>query len=113
MSSNPPAAPTDDSESAQLGTREELLRLLDRETAIARATDGRLAVLIFELRRVDRLHALLKGPAPAITARLRMAFWRKDISASSQVPGWMRGRLNSWTGSIRNKSGRWPTSSPD
>jgi len=33
-------------EAASQETREELLRLLDRETAIARATDGRLAVLI-------------------------------------------------------------------
>ena len=45
-----------------LETREELLRLLDREAAIARATEGRLAVLILELRRVDRLQALLQGP---------------------------------------------------
>ena len=51
-------------------TREELLQLLDRETAIARATDGRLAVLILELRRVDRLQALLRGPSPAVTMEL-------------------------------------------
>jgi hypothetical protein len=51
-------------------SREELLKLLDRETAIARATGGRLAVLILELRRVDRLQALLRGPAPATTMEL-------------------------------------------
>ncbi|HEX4779193.1 MAG TPA: GGDEF domain-containing phosphodiesterase [Usitatibacter sp.] len=51
-------------------SREELLKLLDREAAIARATGGRLAVLILELRRVDRLQALLRGPAPATTMAL-------------------------------------------
>ena len=51
-------------------SREQLLKLLDRETAIARATNGRLAVLILELRRVDRLQALLRGPAPATTMSL-------------------------------------------
>lgn len=55
---------------AEPATREDLMKLLDRETAIARATDGRLAVLIIELRRVDRLHALLRGPAPATTMAL-------------------------------------------
>jgi EAL domain-containing protein (putative c-di-GMP-specific phosphodiesterase class I)/GGDEF domain-containing protein len=50
--------------------RERLLKLLDRETAVAQATDGRLAVLILELRRVDRLHALLRGPSPATTMEL-------------------------------------------
>ena len=47
-----------------------MLKLLDRETAIARATDGRLAVLMVQLRRVDRLQALLRGPAPATTMAL-------------------------------------------
>ncbi|MGZ5584818.1 MAG: hypothetical protein ACXWF2_17080, partial [Usitatibacter sp.] len=64
--SSPPSAPSS-AEATELATREEMLRLLDRETAIARATDGRLAVLILELRRVDRLQALLRGPAPATT----------------------------------------------
>ena len=39
----------------EASSREELLKVLDRETAIARATDGHLAVLVIELRRVDRL----------------------------------------------------------
>jgi diguanylate cyclase len=51
-------------------SREDMLKLLDRETAIARATDGRLAVLMVQLRRVDRLQALLRGPAPAMTMTL-------------------------------------------
>lgn len=59
--------------------RDELLRQLDRETAIARATDGRLAVLILELRRVDRLQALLKGPAPAMTMSLVLERLRKAL----------------------------------
>jgi len=67
-------------------TREELLKLLDRETAVARATDGRLAVLILDLKRVDRLHALLKGPSPAMTMalvleRLRKALRRDALAA--------------------------------
>ena len=65
----PPGAATPQPDTAA-DTREELLRLLDRETAIARATNGRLAVLILELRRVDRLQALLRGPAPATTMEL-------------------------------------------
>ena len=56
-------------------TREDLLQLLDRETAIARATDGRLAVLVLELRRVDRLQALLQGPGR------RRPRWRSCSSA--------------------------------
>jgi EAL domain-containing protein (putative c-di-GMP-specific phosphodiesterase class I)/GGDEF domain-containing protein len=79
----PSAAP----ENSAPGNREDLLKLLDRETAIARATDGRLAVLILELRRVDRLHALLKGPSPAITMalvleRLHKALRRDDRAAA-------------------------------
>jgi EAL domain-containing protein (putative c-di-GMP-specific phosphodiesterase class I)/GGDEF domain-containing protein len=50
--------------------REALLKFLDRETAIARATGGRLAVLILELRRVDRVQALLRGPSPSTTMSL-------------------------------------------
>ena len=53
--------------------------MLDRETAIARATDGRLAVLIVELRRVDRLQALLKGPPPATTMALVLERLRKAL----------------------------------
>jgi EAL domain-containing protein (putative c-di-GMP-specific phosphodiesterase class I)/GGDEF domain-containing protein len=60
-------------------TRDDLLKLLDRETAIARATDGRLAVLIVELRRVDRLQALLRGPAPAVTMSLVLERLRKAL----------------------------------
>ena len=67
----PPTTPSE--------AREELLRQLDRETAIARATDGRLAVLILELRRVDRLQALLKGPAPAMTMSLVIERLRKAL----------------------------------
>ena len=68
-------------------TREELLKILDRETAIARATDGRLAVLILELRRVDRLQALMRGPAPATTMglvldRLKKALREEDRMAA-------------------------------
>ena len=67
------------------GTREDLLRLLDRETAIARATDGRLAVLIVELRRVDRLQALLKGPAPATTMTLVLDRLRKALRPEDRI----------------------------
>jgi EAL domain-containing protein (putative c-di-GMP-specific phosphodiesterase class I)/GGDEF domain-containing protein len=66
-------------------TREELLRLLDRETAIARATDGRLAVLIIELRRVDRLQALLRGPAPATTMALVVDRLRKALRPEDRL----------------------------
>jgi EAL domain-containing protein (putative c-di-GMP-specific phosphodiesterase class I)/GGDEF domain-containing protein len=59
--------------------RLDLLRQLDRETAIARATQGRLAVLILELRRVDRLHALLRGPAPAMTMSLVVERLKKAL----------------------------------
>ncbi len=66
-------------------TREELLRLLDRETAIARATDGRLAVLILELRRVDRLQALLRGPSPATTMELVIDRLHKSLRAEDRM----------------------------
>lgn len=66
-------------------TREELLKLLDRETAIARATDGRLAVLILELRRVDRLQALLRGPAPATTMELVLERLRKALRPEDRL----------------------------
>src|SRR5260221_349291 len=72
-----PAPPAD--------AREELLRLLDRETAIARATDGRLAVLIVELRRVDRLQALMRGPAPATTMSLVVDRLKKALRDEDRV----------------------------
>jgi diguanylate cyclase len=67
--------------------RDDLLRFLDRETAIAQATKGRLAVLLVELRRVDRLQALLKGPPAAVTLslvleRLRPALRPEDRLAA-------------------------------
>ena len=82
MSSVPPAAPP---EASVTETREELLKLLDRETAIARATDGRLAVLIVELRRVDRLQALLRGPAPSTTMSLVVERLRKALRPEDRV----------------------------
>jgi len=66
-------------------TREELLKLLDRETAVARATDGRVAVLVLDLRRVDRLHALLKGPSPAMTMALVLERLRKALRPEDRV----------------------------
>ena len=66
-------------------TRQELLQLLDRETAIARATDGRLAVLIVELRRVDRLQALLRGPSPSTTMDLVVDRLRKALRDEDRV----------------------------
>src|SRR5205814_9100724 len=72
-------------EAASPETREELLRLLDRETAIARATDGRLAVLILELRRVDRLQALLRGPAPATTMKLVLERLNKSMRPDDRL----------------------------
>jgi predicted signal transduction protein with EAL and GGDEF domain len=70
---------------ASAGTREELLKLLDRETAIARATDGHLAVLIVELRRVDRLQALLRGPSPSTTMELVLERLRKALRTEDRV----------------------------
>jgi diguanylate cyclase len=66
-------------------SREELLKLLDRETAIARATNGRVAVLILELRRVDRLQALLRGPAPAMTMELVLERLRKALRPEDRM----------------------------
>jgi predicted signal transduction protein with EAL and GGDEF domain len=80
----PPPQPSDELSSEQ-GSREDLLKLLDRETAIARATDGRMAVLILELRRVDRLQALLKGPAPATTMSLVLDRLRKALRPEDRV----------------------------
>jgi predicted signal transduction protein with EAL and GGDEF domain len=76
-----PATP----EKASNETRAELLKLLDRETAIARATDGRLAVLIVELRRVDRLQALLRGPSPSTTMELVVDRLRKALRDDDRV----------------------------
>jgi len=79
--SSPPAIP----EVFDPGARDELLRQLDRESAIARATDGRLAVLVIELRRVDRLQALLKGPAPATTMSLVLDRLRKALRPEDRI----------------------------
>jgi diguanylate cyclase len=67
--------------------RDELLRFLDREAAVAHSTQGRLAVLIVELRRVDRLQALLRGPPASTTMalvleRLRTALRSEDRFAA-------------------------------
>ena len=62
-----------------------MLRFLDREVAIARATDGRLAVLVLELRRVDRLQALLKGPPAATTMTLVLERLRKALRAEDRL----------------------------
>lgn len=67
------------------GTREDLLKILDRETAVARATDGRLAVLVLELRRVDRLQALLRGPAPATTMTLVLERLRRALRPEDRL----------------------------
>jgi EAL domain-containing protein (putative c-di-GMP-specific phosphodiesterase class I)/GGDEF domain-containing protein len=83
MPPNPPIATAP--ESATDATRDELLKLLDRETAIARATDGRLAVLILDLRRVDRLHALLKGPSPATTMSLVLDRLKKALRPEDRI----------------------------
>jgi EAL domain-containing protein (putative c-di-GMP-specific phosphodiesterase class I)/GGDEF domain-containing protein len=82
MPATPPADPQADTATSG---RDELLRLLDRETAIARATEGRLAVLIIELRRVDRLHALLRGPAPATTMALVIERLRKALRPEDRL----------------------------
>jgi diguanylate cyclase len=66
-------------------TREELLKALDREAAVAQATNGRLAVLVLELRRVDRLHALLRGPSPATTMALVVERLRKALRPEDRV----------------------------
>src|SRR5687767_7501208 len=82
--SNPPPADTG-TVTAEASPRDELLRLLDRETAIARATEGRLAVLIIELRRVDRLQALLRGPAPSMTMSLVLDRLRKALRPEDRI----------------------------
>jgi EAL domain-containing protein (putative c-di-GMP-specific phosphodiesterase class I)/GGDEF domain-containing protein len=66
-------------------SREDLMKLLDRETAVARATNGRLAVLLVELRRVDRLQALMRGPAPAVTMALVLDRLRKSLREDDRM----------------------------
>ena len=66
-------------------SRDDLLRFLDRETAVARATDGKLAVLVVELRRVDRLQALLKGPAASTTMALVLERIRKVLRSDDRA----------------------------
>lgn len=86
MSTHPPGSSVPDAaEAAEISSREDLLKLLDRETAIARATDGRLAVLILELRRVDRLQALLRGPAPSMTMSLVLDRLRKALRPEDRM----------------------------
>jgi len=67
------------------GAREDLLRFLDREVAVAQATNGRLAVLLVELRRVDRLQALLKGPPAAVTLSLVIERLRPALRPEDRV----------------------------
>jgi len=67
------------------GGREDLLRYLDRECAIASATRGRLAVLLIELRRVDRLQALLKGPPAHVTLSLVLERLRPALRPEDRV----------------------------
>jgi EAL domain-containing protein (putative c-di-GMP-specific phosphodiesterase class I)/GGDEF domain-containing protein len=72
-------------EPVETESRETLVRFLDRETAIARATGGRLSVLILELRRVDRVQALLRGPAPATTMSLVVDRLRKAMRPEDRI----------------------------
>jgi predicted signal transduction protein with EAL and GGDEF domain len=81
----PPGRPALRVERSEEMTREELLKFLDREAAIARATDGRLAVLVIELRRVDRLQALLKGPAASTTMALVLERIRKVLRSDDRA----------------------------
>lgn len=81
----PKRAPAEVAVSVSLQSREDMLRLLDRETAIARATGGMLAVLMLQLRRVDRLQALLRGPAPAMTMSLVLERLAKALRAEDRM----------------------------
>jgi EAL domain-containing protein (putative c-di-GMP-specific phosphodiesterase class I)/GGDEF domain-containing protein len=65
--------------------RDDLLRFLDREAAVAQATKGRLAVLLVELRRVDRLQALLKGPPASVTLSLVLERLRPALRADDRM----------------------------
>ncbi|MBZ0250331.1 MAG: GGDEF domain-containing phosphodiesterase [Burkholderiales bacterium] len=85
---NPPAPPVDTGYQAPApgdGARDDLLRFLDREAAIAQATKGRLAVLLVELRRVDRLQALLKGPPASITLSLVVERLRPALRPEDRI----------------------------
>ncbi len=81
----PAAPPSAAADIAPPDSREALMKFLDRESAIARATDGRLAILLLELRRVDRLHALLKGPSAAVTMALVLERLRKALRREDRV----------------------------
>jgi EAL domain-containing protein (putative c-di-GMP-specific phosphodiesterase class I)/GGDEF domain-containing protein len=84
----PPAPPVDTGYLASApgdGAREDLLRFLDREAAIAQATKGRLAVLLVELRRVDRLQALLKGPPASVTLSLVVERLRPALRPEDRI----------------------------
>jgi EAL domain-containing protein (putative c-di-GMP-specific phosphodiesterase class I)/GGDEF domain-containing protein len=83
MSARPPVEAA--AEIPETAGREALLKFLDRETAIARATGGRLSVLILELRRVDRVQALLRGPAPATTMMLVVDRLQKAMRPEDRV----------------------------
>ncbi|HXF78244.1 MAG TPA: EAL domain-containing protein, partial [Usitatibacter sp.] len=85
MTASQTPAPAAASGAAPSPSREDLLKLLDRETAIARATSGRLAVLILELRRVDRLQALLRGPGPATTMALVLELLAKALRTEDRM----------------------------
>jgi EAL domain-containing protein (putative c-di-GMP-specific phosphodiesterase class I) len=86
LSSLPPQPTTPERPlAAEPTARENLLKLLDRETAVAQATDGRLAVLILELRRVDRLHALLRGPSPGTTMDLVLERLERALRADDRL----------------------------
>ena len=85
MAQTPADPATAPLEAVDPGAREEMLKVLDREAAIARATEGRLAVLILELRRVDRLQALLKGPAAATTMALVVDRLRKALRPEDRL----------------------------
>ena len=85
---NPPAPPADSGHQAPAsgdGARDDLLRFLDREAAIAQATKGRLAVLLVELRRVDRLQALLKGPPATVTLSLVVERLRPALRPEDRI----------------------------
>lgn len=85
---NPPPPPVDTGYQAPApgdGARDDLLRFLDREAAIAQATKGRLAVLLVELRRVDRLQALLKGPPASITLSLVVERLRPALRPEDRI----------------------------
>lgn len=80
----PPESPDPKPPSWTEDARSELMRFLDREAAIAQATQGRLAVLLVELRRVDRLQALLKGPPAAVTISLVLERLRPALRADDR-----------------------------